>query len=381
MADREAMSMRARRLLGCLSAAAMLGALALPSPATAATRTATQSHELRLALDAVAAARLRWRAPGGWYYERLGGPGRYPLATVWGAVGLFEALDGIAAADPIPAHLRALTRMARHAERYWNPAEGGYAPYPGGRSPHQTIWFDDNGWLGLAFDNAYAVTGNRRWLADAERALHFIAAQGWDPVHGGIWWNTTHPYHAGEAISSATLLAALIYRQTHDPSVGALAQKFMAWADTGGMLASAGLYRRTDTDPSIVDYIQSPLIYAHRVMCDVTGESSLCAEAEQLAARACEHFGPAPQFAPQYDAIYLQWMLALYREDHDRRWYEIALTDSVRAERARNAHGLYLNQWGGGRLSRSLAGPGLLRTQGSTASLFAWVAATAPPRS
>ena len=75
--------------------------------------------------------------------------------------------------------------------------------------------------------NAYRATGSRRWLADAERALAYIAAAGWDPQGGGIWWNTEPPYKAGEALASGTLLATLLYQQTTSPFDLAQARKFL----------------------------------------------------------------------------------------------------------------------------------------------------------
>ena len=59
-----------------------------------------------------------------WYDERLRSGNRYPLATIWGAVALFEALSAIAAANPTPANRRALEVFARGS----NPA-----PAPPGR--------------------------------------------------------------------------------------------------------------------------------------------------------------------------------------------------------------------------------------------------------
>src|SRR5207302_960557 len=97
-----------------------------------------------------------------------------PLATVWGAVPLFEAIDAIAIAEPSAANKAAVARFAHSAEGFYTPRYHGYAPYPRDSKP-QRIWFDDNGWWGLAFVNAYRATGNRRYLADAMRSLRFIA--------------------------------------------------------------------------------------------------------------------------------------------------------------------------------------------------------------
>ncbi|TMK25203.1 MAG: hypothetical protein E6G62_06020 [Actinobacteria bacterium] len=195
--------------------APIIAALALGSPLMAGVASAApapahlsgvQQRYLQLAQSGVARAQQRWHdRRRGWYDARLGDRDRYPLATIWDIVPLFESLDAIAIAQPTPANRRAVARFAAGAERYLNrglrPLPG-FSPYPGDRSPGTQTWFDDNGWWGLAFVNAYLATGTRRYLADAERALRYIAAAGWDPRAGGIWWNTRHPYKAGEGAGS-----------------------------------------------------------------------------------------------------------------------------------------------------------------------------------
>src|SRR5580658_3577361 len=229
------------------------GALA-PGRARVASLSAVQQHYLTLAKAGVAQAEQRWRNPRlGWYDERLGDRERYPLATIWGIVPLFESLDAIAIAQPSAANRRALARFARGAERYLNrglrPLPG-YSPYPDDREADTETWFDDNGWWGLAFMNAYRATGTRRWLTDAERALAYVAAGGWDPQGGGIWWNTEHPYKAGEALAADTLLATLIYRQTHSSFALGQAEKFLLWGNTLGFSSSNGLYAASNLNPT-----------------------------------------------------------------------------------------------------------------------------------
>ena len=161
----------------------------------------------------------------------------------------------------------------RGAERYLNrglrPLPG-YSPYPGDREANTETWFDDNGWWGLAFMNAYRATGTRRWLKDAERALAYVAAAGWDPQGGGIWWNTEHPYKAGEALAADTLLATLLYRQTHSTFALGQAEQFLLWANTLGFSSANGLYAASNLNPTPIDYIESPLIYAQALLCEAT---------------------------------------------------------------------------------------------------------------
>src|SRR5580658_8083305 len=203
----------------------------VPGSTPTATLSATQQQYLALAKAGVASAERRWRNPRlGWYDEYLNDRERYPLATIWGIVPLFESLDAIAIAQPTPANRRALARFAAGAERYLNrglrPLPG-YSPYPDDREAGTETWFDDNGWWGLAFMEAYRASGNRRYLADAQRALRYIASVGWDPSTGGIWWNTDHPNKAGEALASGTLLATLLYQQTKGSFALAQARKYL----------------------------------------------------------------------------------------------------------------------------------------------------------
>lgn len=375
--------------LPTLTLAAVLAACAFTATSSAArTRapalTATQRHYLALAKTGVAAAEREWRdRRRGWYDARLHDRDRYPLATIWDIVPLFQSLDAIAIAQPTVANRRAVARFASGAERYLNPGlrpVPGYSPYPGDRDADTETWFDDNGWWGLAFVQAYRATGTRRYLTDAQRALRYIAAAGWDPVGGGIWWNTEHPYTAGEALASATLLATLLYQQTHSRFALAQAQRFLAWANTGGFSQTDQLYAAGSLTPTPIDYIQSPLIYAQALLCRIDALPGDCTLADYLTANALHRFGPILEFAPQYDAVYLQWMLALYSLDGNSALYTLATENAGAAQSgAINGEGLYLLSWSGAPLAAQYAPPEMLQTQAATTSLFAWLAVARPP--
>ena len=382
-----------RTLTLCLSTLAIATSLAAsaraasPSPAPPAPvprLTATQQSYLALARSGVAQAEQRWRDPRlGWYDARLNDHDRYPLATIWDIVPLFQSLDAIAIAQPTPANRHAVARFASRAERYLNPGLRpipGYSPYPGDRTANTETWFDDNGWWGLAFVEAYRATGTRRYLADAERALRYIATVGWDPGSGGIWWNTLHPYKAGEALASGTLLATLLYQQTHSSFALGQALRFLGWANTSGFSVVDQLYAASSLNPTPIDYIESPLIYAQAVLCQITDTRADCRIAEDLQATALVRFGHPLDFSPQYDAIYLQWMLALYSLDGDPPLYMLAADNARDAQsRAVNGEGLYLLSWNGETLPARYAVPGMLQTQAATTSLFAWLAVYRAP--
>jgi hypothetical protein len=373
-----------RKAISTLALVALASVAASAHAASVPSLTAAQARYLALAQNGVTQAEQHWRdRRRRWYDARLGDRERYPLATIWDIVPLFESLDAIAIASPTPANRRAVESFARGAEAYLNrglrPIPG-YSPYPGDREPDTQTWFDDNGWWGLGFMNAYRATGQHRYLKDAERALRYIAAAGWDPHSGGVWWNTSHPYKAGEALASATLLATLIYEQTKVPFALAQAQKLLAWANGPGFSQPDGLYEGSDVNHTPIDYIEAPLIYAQAVLCRLKAEPTECARAEQLKATALTRFGYLLDFSPQYDAIYLQWMLALYGLDHDATLYRMAADNARDAQtRAANTSGLYLLSWNGETLPANYALPNMLQTQAATTSLFAWLAVYPPP--
>ncbi|HEY2571547.1 MAG TPA: glycoside hydrolase family 76 protein [Solirubrobacteraceae bacterium] len=368
-------------LVFAAAGAATASAAAAPSPPSLAP---AQQHYLALAQQAVASAKARWADHRlGWYDSRLNDHDRYPLATIWDIVPLFESLDAIAIAQPTPANRAAVTRFAKGAERYLNhglrPLPG-YSPYPGDRTAGTETWFDDNGWWGIAFMNAYRATGSKRWLNDATRALKYVATAGWDARAGGLWWNTTHPYKAGAALASDTLLATLLYQQTKSSLALAQARRFLAWGNTSGFSEADGLYRGSSLNPTPIDYAEGPLIYAQAVLCELTGTAADCRRSDEQKANSLKRFGYLLDFSPQYDAIYLQWLLALYALHHDRTLYAIAADNARNVEaRARNGEGLFLLSWGGETLAPQNARPGMLQTHAATTSLFAWLAVYPPP--
>jgi hypothetical protein len=381
-------------MLVALALAAAPAATAIATPtrgpvtrthaAAAAALTSAQQHYLQLAQAGVAKAKQRWSDRRlGWYDELLHDRARYPLATIWDIVPLFESLDAIAIASPTPANRAALTQFAKGAERYLNRGLrplAGYSPYPGDRAASTETWFDDNGWWGLAFVNAYRATGSQRWLTDAQRALNYVAAAGWDAQSGGIWWNTTHPYKSGPALAADTLLATLLYQQSGSAFDLAEARKFLAWANTSGFSTPDQLYADSNVNSTPIDYIEAPLIYAQALLCRLTSTAAECQRAEQLKATALRRFGYLLDFSPQYDAIYLQWMLALSALDGDHSLYTLAVDNARDAEtRALNSEGLYLLSWNGETLPANDAKPGMLQTQAATTSVFAWLATYAPP--
>ncbi|MFZ1154797.1 MAG: glycoside hydrolase family 76 protein [Solirubrobacteraceae bacterium] len=338
---------------------------------------------LQIAEQGVARAERLWRDRRlGWYDSRLNDRNRYPLATIWDATPLFEALSAIEIAAPSAAHRAAVGAFAGGAERYFDSGlhpMAAFAPYPGDRGQTR-VWFDDDGWWGLAFLDAYRATGSARYLRDAQRAFAFVAAEGWNKAGGGLWWNTSHPYIAGEPLAAGSLLGALLLKLTGKSFYREQVLKFLGWAETD-FLTERQLYKRTDFDPTPTPYIEGTLVEAHQVLCE-TGLSEACARAAELADASAQRFSDRLNMGPQFDTIYLHWMLIYGAQTGDLRWRGLAEEMAAHAQaNARNARGLYLRAWDGTPITEHQAQPNMLQTDAATLELFAWLATvgSSPP--
>jgi hypothetical protein len=352
-------------------------------------------------------------------------------------VPLFEALNGLQLAQLSKRHRHWLNRFAWGAQRYLNPnlePVPGFGPKPRQREPGKTTWFDDNGWWGLAFLDAYDATGSARWLVNAQIAQSFISVSGWDTTPGrpgGIWWNTNHSFYAGESLAGGTLLSAKLYAITHDQRYLDDALKFIAWGDVWLTDPNTGLYARlrqpktyptgnpppatataaadvrallanpeqagkleaagqSTPDPEEASaaldyyppfhalpmpYVNGPMVLAHRIICEETGNQSFCARARQLAEITVQVYGRF-FMGPQFDFWYVRTMLEYAQHDPDEAWYAIAHRAGRSAlRRSRDRHGLYLRTWYGKKAARAQAPKGSLQLHAANAALFAWIGA------
>ena len=171
----------------------------------------------------------------------------------------------------------------------------------------------------------------------------------------------------------------MLYDKTGNTSFLKTARKFISWANKH-FIGQNGLYRRSDTDSTPMGYVEGPMIGANEVLCRKAGDTAACARAEFVATESLQRFGQDVNHGPQFDTIYLRWMLDYYRATGDARWYNLAHHNGLRAlHNARGKHGLFLRAWNGSSITHYQAQPNMLQTHAAAIALFAWLGATPVP--
>jgi uncharacterized protein YyaL (SSP411 family) len=376
---------------GLKLAAAAVAALALAAPAAFAADPPPLPTPKQLAKDQAAFLKLaeqdvrRTRQlfaddNSGFYLARLGqSQVSQPLPTLWYAFPLFEAIDAVAIADPVQGNADAADHFAQLGENYWDPTigdgAGGFSWYYRLRGTGNA-YFDDNGWWGIAYLDAYRATGNKRWLWDAGRALGFIDQFGWDEEDGGVWWDVAKDYKTAEPLAAGAMIAATLYRIQKRPYFLEIAKRYIGWADAHTRVKSQGnLYGRNATDHTVMDYVQGMMISADVQLCAATKDQTWCTKAEKIAKASLNAFPILADWAPETDVIYLRGLLDLYLQDGNPRWYAVVYANAKRAQKhAHDKNGFWSLRWDG-----TWTLPGTLYTQSATLELFAWLAGATPP--
>jgi predicted alpha-1,6-mannanase (GH76 family) len=95
-------------------------------------------------------------------------------------------------------------------------------------------YYDDECWMTLALMRAYDLTGNPKYLAQAQSLYNDIMA-GWDTTccgsqKGGLWWDKAHTQKATAANAGAALAGARLYERTANATyLGFSQQVYSFW--------------------------------------------------------------------------------------------------------------------------------------------------------
>jgi predicted alpha-1,6-mannanase (GH76 family) len=160
--------------------------------------------------DYQARAAAAVRALQGWYVPRTG---LWKSAGWWNAANALTAVIGYARHTGDDRHAQVVATTFRRARR---------------RHPDfVNMFFDDNGWWGLAWVAAYDLTADSRYL-DAARTIFARNLAGWDEVcGGGLWWNTKRTYKNAITNELFITLAAQLHKRTPGD------REYLSWALRG----------------------------------------------------------------------------------------------------------------------------------------------------
>lgn len=346
----------------CLAAAVAF------APLSASARGASGRY-LRLADAAVATARSRWwDARLGWYSELRANDPRPQEATLWTVYPLFEAVSWTAIASPSAGRRRAAAAFAQEATRYWNAGAGGFSYSAAtARNPRAVLYFDDNGWFGIAFLDAFRATGDRSDLVWARRALNFVLTRGL--TSRGTLWREGSTRITSEPLAAAAYIAASLYAVDRRSADATRARSLIAWARVHSFSSSRGVFVRSPTDATALDYVQGMVIGALLELCS-GGDRGACPQAVTLGDASLQAFPQPLAWSPGPDGIYLRFLLDLYRSTHLSRFLAPAQTTARRALALRAGPNLYPGSWTG---RPSDAPP--LQNHGATTALLAQLAA------
>jgi hypothetical protein len=361
-----------RRVALVLVAAACLASAV---PARAGTGIAERARLVGEVEQGLTAANARWTWKG-WYQDVHGVPG---WSSIWDTQQLFQAYVALEKAAPSVRHRNMLLWFAAKSELgYYNPTLGGgiggFSTGFGHHGEQGQQWFDDNGWLGLSFLDAYRGTHQKRFLRDAEIAFRYLFQVGWDPIAGGIWWNTDHTVKSAESVNTAVLLAVELYELHAGAGYLADAQQLVAWADRYLRDARTGMYVNHPGGGVPISYLESPMLSAFIRLCDDV--KLYCDRVAPLTRGILSMFGGSLHQPPQFDAAYVRYLLDAYELSPDARLFAVAYANALRIERnAVDAEGYYSKAWDGG---TSGVRPGLISVDAAALEVLAWTAADMP---
>jgi predicted alpha-1,6-mannanase (GH76 family) len=150
-------------------------------------------------------------------------------------------------------------------------------------------YYDDECWMTLALMRAYDLTGNPKYLAQAQTLYSDIMA-GWDTTccgfqKGGVWWDKAHTQKATAANAGAALAGARLYERTANPTyLGFSQQVYSFWYSN---MVGNGVCDHINTDGTKVwwkfTYNEGLMTGAALALARVTGNSAYLTNADNLA--------------------------------------------------------------------------------------------------
>jgi predicted alpha-1,6-mannanase (GH76 family) len=303
--------------------------------------------------DYQARAAAAVRALQRWYVPRTG---QWRTTGWWNAANALMAVIRYTQHTGDRSHARVVATTFRHARR--------------AHPDFVNMFFDDNGWWGLAWVAAYDLTGERRHL-DAARTIFARNQAGWDDAcGGGLWWNTERTYK--NAITNElfiTLAAQLHQRTPGDQECLSWALRGWEWLTARALIGPDGLVNDGLTadcannggtawtyNQGVIlgglaalhditgdrDYLRHGEFIADAALSRLTGAGGILTEPCELAAAGCDADGT------QFKGIFARYLHEFYLRSGRpaEREFLLANADSV-WDNGRNSADQFGLRWGG----------------------------------
>lgn len=278
-------------------------------------------------------------------------------AFMWGAGVQLTALAAAASVEP-ERHIPSLRSFADALQHYWvvHDGIGGFDVLPGPKPVDR--YYDDNVWIVLGLTETYELTGDDRYLEEAEATFAFVMSGEDDVLGGGIYWHEQGKETKNTCSNAPSVVAALrLYQVTAKPEYLETAERLYAWTNRWLQDPSDGLYwdnvaLNGEVDERKYTYNTALMIRANALFHAVTGEASYLGEAQRIARAAEAHWlaerdeGIAIADGGRFAHMLLEAFLAVEDQDSDPRWSAIAQrTLAFVHAQVRDPHGRYANRW------------------------------------
>lgn len=258
------------------------------------------------------------------------------VSFLWPFSGVYSATNALLSVPAVRkeylAYLDSLTPgMEAYRDTLRKPV--GYQAYPVSME-NADRYYDDNGLVGIEYNEAYLNTKKQKYLSKAKTVFSFIIS-GWsDQLGGGIYWLEGHHDQKPACSNGMALLTALkLYQATHDTLYLNWGKRFYNWMQAD-LKAPNGLYyndRKTNNgapNATYYSYNTGSVLEAAVLLYQFTGEQKYLNEAQNMAEAAYRYFHNKPHDPHLNFAIDLPWFMtvlfrgyeALYKVNHNPKY-------------------------------------------------------------
>jgi predicted alpha-1,6-mannanase (GH76 family) len=286
-----------------------------------------------------------------WYVRHTG---------VWNTTGWWQSANA----------LTVMTRFIQHTgdERHHRDIEHTFKHAQRAHANFINMYYDDCGWWGLAWVDAYDLTGEPRYL-DAARAIFANNQGAWDGTcGGGVWWNTERTYKNAITNELFFTLAALLHQRTPgDTEYLSWAQRGWQWIVDRALIGPDHLINDGLTNACVNNngttwtYNQGVVLGGLAALFDITGDREYLTHGEFIADATLSRLANAQGILTepceptscnsdqsQFKGIFARHLYEFYRRSRKRQYRDFLLVnaDSI-WDNNRNERDQFGLRWGG----------------------------------